>query len=112
VYITLDYGPNISCALHRGIEIRNLEPEQSAVAEGDVTRRERAVVILYVDVVQLQDELPATDELLILLAAVGALGPEDLGVELARCPDVANDDEWLRPDLPTLYPGNTLHAGC
>lgn len=65
--ITLDLGFNTSRAFHRRVEIRDLEPEQGAVAEGNVTRRERAVVVIYVDVVQLQDELSATDELLILL---------------------------------------------
>jgi len=74
VYIALDEGFNTSCTLHRRVEIRNLEPEQGAVAEGDVPRRERAVVILDVDVVQLQDEFPATDDLFVLVASVGALG--------------------------------------
>jgi len=33
VHITLDLGFNPSCALHRRVEIRDLEPEQDTVAE-------------------------------------------------------------------------------
>lgn len=55
-------------------------------------------MVLDVDVVQLQDELSAADELLIFLASVGALGLEELPVEAAGCRDVADHDEWLRPD--------------
>ena len=56
-------------------------------------------MVLDVDVVQLQDEFPTTDELLVFVASVGALGLEDLRVEPAGRRDVADDDEWLRPDL-------------
>jgi hypothetical protein len=80
VHITLDQGSDILHALNRSIKIRNLEPEKNAVTERNVTRRERPVVVLHVDVVQLQDEFPTADELLILLATVGALRLEDLRV--------------------------------
>lgn len=86
--ITLDDGSNVSCALHCRVEIRNLEPEQSTVSQGNLPRCERAVVILDVDLVQLQDELPGTDDLLVLVAPVGALRIEDLCITVrmqGRC---------------------------
>ena len=51
----------------------------------------RTVVILDVDVVQLQDDLAVRDDLLVLVAAVAALGGEYLLVEAARRRDVADD---------------------
>ena len=57
------------------------------------------MVVLDVDVMQLQHELAVADELFVVLAAVGTLGAEDLGIEPARGRDVMNGDHRLRPDL-------------
>ena len=76
MHIALDPRINFSYPSHSRIEVRNLEPEQTAVAEWDIRRCKGAVVVLDVDAVQLQDQFPTTDELLVFVASVGALGLE------------------------------------
>ena len=71
----LDHGFGGSYAFPQLVEVRDLEPEQSAVPERHVMRRKRPVVIFDVDVVQLQDELAVADELLVLVATMRASAP-------------------------------------
>jgi hypothetical protein len=60
---------------------------------------QRAVVILGLEGVQLQQDLAVAHDLLVRLASVTAIGVEDAGVEAARRGDVADNDEGLRPQL-------------
>jgi hypothetical protein len=56
-------------------------------------------MIFDIDPVELQQDLAVRDDLLVLVAAVAALGAEHLQVEPARRRDVAHDDHRLRPGL-------------
>ena len=72
MHVALDPRINFSYPSHSRIEVRHLEPEQTAVAEGNIRRCKGAVLVLDVDLVQLQDQFPTTDELLVFVAS-GAL---------------------------------------
>ena len=82
--LALDLGAEVAGTRDGGLEVRHLEPQERAVTEGNVGRRERSVVILDVDVVDLQDDLALADDLLVLLASVSAVRAQQRRVEAAR----------------------------
>ena len=77
MHVTFDPGAEPARPVDRSLEVRDLEPEQDTVAERNLCSRQRTVVMTDVDPMELQDELAADDDLLVLLAAVPALGAEE-----------------------------------
>jgi hypothetical protein len=68
------------------------------------------VVIHHVEAVELQHELAGGEDLLVLVAAVPALAAEDGDVEVARAPDVTDDEERLGPDA-RCHPDRMTRGG-
>jgi hypothetical protein len=99
VHVALDGGARGTNLLHGGLEVGDLEPQQDTVAQRLIGIGETAVVVLDVGGVQLQQDLAVADDLLVLLAAVAALGAEYLLVEAAGRGDVADDQQRLWPGL-------------
>jgi hypothetical protein len=84
---------------HGGLEVGDLEPEQDTIAQWLIGIGQTAVMIRDVKSVELQQDLAVADDLLVLVAAVAALGGEYLLVEAARRRHVADDHYRLWPRL-------------
>ncbi|HUF00806.1 MAG TPA: hypothetical protein VMN35_00135 [Gaiellaceae bacterium] len=82
-------------AFHGRLEVRDLELHDDAVPRRLGAVRERTVVILDVDRVQLQHDLTVADDLLVFAAAVAALRTEQLLAEAAGRRDVPDDEHRL-----------------
>jgi hypothetical protein len=88
-----------------GVEIVDLEPEEHAVAVGlDGRIADRAVMMLDLPSVQLQDQGVARNQALVFGAAVGAA--KQILVPPAARLDIADGDEglWTQLNLCTLGP--------
>lgn len=59
MHVPRDPGPESAGTLDHAVEVRDLEPEERAVAERRVRGRERTVVILDVDAVESQTISPS-----------------------------------------------------
>lgn len=66
-----DLNAHFSGALHHGVEIIDLEPQQHAVSIWLVIRAtDRAVMVLHFEAVQLKDQVAVRNQLLICAATV------------------------------------------
>ena len=84
-------------ALHDRVEVVHLKPEQHAIAVRPVSSiADRAVVMLHLKAVQLQDELTALHQLLIVASAVGSAASEQALIPSAAGFDVGDADQRLR----------------
>jgi hypothetical protein len=97
----MDIGHNLGAdgadAADRRVEIGCFKPQDKAVADGLLRISDRAVMVTGVKPVQLHDEVPIDEQLLILGAAVAAASPEHLLIPPARRLDVRDGDHRLRP---------------
>jgi hypothetical protein len=83
-------------ALHHGVEIFHLKPEQHTISVGLVGAiGDGAMMMLDFKAVQLQDERAIFHELLILLAAMGAAATQQALVPAAAGFDIGDADERL-----------------
>ncbi len=84
--------------LDRGVEVVDFEPEQYAVSVGpDVWVPDRAVVVVHVPGMKLQDQSFAGDQALIFRPAVVTLAPQQLLIPATAGLDIGNGQQWLRP---------------
>ncbi len=87
---------HVSGALHDGIEILNLKPEQHAVAVRFVIAvADCAVMVLHLEAVQLKHKLAVQNQLFIGGAAMIAAQTEQALIPPAACFYVGNGDERL-----------------
>jgi hypothetical protein len=95
-------------SLHRSIEVIDLEPQEDSVPRPSFLRIDEVRVLLFIPSMQLKDESTAAKEAVIevrMIAAHGlgrALGPQELRVPSATRRDIADSDQWLRPDVRSL----------
>jgi hypothetical protein len=90
-----------------GVEIVDLEPEEHAVAVGlDGRIADRAVMMLDLPPVQLQDQGIVRNQALVFGPAMRAAAAEEILVPSAARFDVADGDEglWAQLNLCTLGP--------
>ena len=98
-------------AVHRGIEIVNLEPEQHSVSVRLGFRiAYRAMMVLHIPSVELKDQLAADNEAFVIPPSVGTLTTEQSLIPLAARLNVvhANEGLWIHePDFccrpPTFF---------
>lgn len=91
-----DLDTHFGRALHYGVEVLHLEPEQHTIAIGFVGAiADGAVMVLDFKVVQLQDEAAILHQLLILPAAVSPAAAQQALIPLAAGFDVGDTDERL-----------------
>lgn len=84
-------------ARHRRVEIINLKPQEHAVpVRLESWVADWAMMMLDMPIVQLEDQLPARDQSLIIWSAVRALAAEQLLIPATARLDVAHANEWLR----------------
>jgi hypothetical protein len=83
----------------RWLGSRRARPEQDTIAQWLIGIGQTTVMIRDVKSVELQQDLAVADDLLVLVAAVAALGGEYLLVEAARRRHVAHDHHRLWPCL-------------
>jgi len=110
MHVALDPSAGGASPLDRVVEVGGLEPYEDAVAERSLSVCQAPVVILNLGVVELEQDLAVPDDLLVLVAAVTAVGAEDLLVEAARRGHVAHDEQRLRPDRHDAVQNKRLRA--
>jgi hypothetical protein len=99
-----DLDSHFAGALDHGVEVVDLEPEQETIAVGPVVAvGDRAVVVLGVEAVELQDELIIEAEPLVVRAAVIAAKAEEALIPAAAGLDVGDRDERLRANVRSLF---------
>jgi hypothetical protein len=91
-----DVGRHLGRSGDGGVEVVGLEPQQDAVSERSALRvADRAVVVLDPPVVELEDQLIASDEALVIRTAVGAPAAQEPLVPPAAGLDVGHGDQRL-----------------
>lgn len=91
-----DLHAHFSSALHHAVEVVHLEPQQYAVSIRLVVRiAYRAVMVSYVEPVQLKDKFAIRDQLLIFGAAMIAPAAQQTPVPSTTCFHIGYGDERL-----------------
>ncbi len=92
-----DLHTHLERALHDGIKILYLEPQQYTVSVWlGITISDAAVMVLYFETVQLKNKLSVPDQLLIDRAPMTALAAQQTLIPTATCFDIGNGDQRLR----------------
>jgi hypothetical protein len=97
MYVGDDLGGNVADPADRGVEVVGLEPDRDAVAERLLRVSDRAVVMADLEPVQLQDQYPVDEQLLVLSTAVTASSVQHLLIPPAALPYVGDGNHRLRP---------------
>ena len=97
-----DLHAHLGRPLHGGVEVIHLKPKQHAIAVGPVGAiADRAVMMLHVKAVQLQDERAILHQLLIVPAAVSPSAAKQALIPRATGFDVRDADKrWERMAIP------------
>jgi hypothetical protein len=77
------------------VKVGEFEPEQHPIARRKGGVPNGAMMVRDVPVMELEEELPARDEALVVRATVPALAAQELLIPAAAGLDIANADEWL-----------------
>lgn len=93
------------------VELSRFEPESDAVTHWLAGIPDRAVMMPGLQPVQLHDELPIDEQLLIFRAAVAAGGGQHPLVPLACFPDIRDGDHRLRPHGRDSFLGHGPRLG-
>jgi hypothetical protein len=104
-----DLGFELLRADDRRVEVVDLEPEKQAVAVRLVERiGERAMVMVSVKRVKLENERVTVHQPLVLGTPVGTLAPQKVLIPSAACFDVAYGNQRLRTHRGLLLRGETI----
>ena len=90
---THDFDTHFAGALHYGVEVLHLEPEQHTIAIGPISAiADRAMMMLNFKAVQLQDERATLHQLLILPAPMSPAAAQQALIPLTAGFDIRDTD--------------------
>ena len=99
-----DVDTHFGGALHHTIEVVDLEPEQYSVPIRLVIPiPDPAVMVLYLEVVELKNKLAVNDQLLIRRAAMIALAAEQALIPATACFHIGHGDQRLRTHSTSVH---------
>lgn len=92
-----DFHPHFRAAVHDRIEIVHLEPQQYAVPVWLVIAvADRAVMVFYIEIVQLKNKLAVPHQLLVFFSPVIALTAQQTLIPSTACFHIGYRDHRLR----------------